>query len=362
MSTNIVELDNHRYDFEKLFTSRLNWNTYNNNFANIEKCGGKILAAGLVNLNAIEIRKGSHQTRAEDYDKSHVARLAQQIDAARLTNIPFVEWCPDVNKFCVLSGHHRIYAMKEMKWDQMPVCVLSFKDAKPKAIWLQRENQHEAAKEHTVKDAIKFIDELKSEGHLNWDTRSVSEEDQIKKEVYDILNEAGYTFGGKYKKDIFAKAFSHFTRSTIAQVDAQESDKAAQAMFNQELNCWKNDTYIISSNDNASRKSLFHAFQKRSEEIYEKGLNPWQLPVYNIKVLTYFPSSYKEKRAFEKQRKDFLHSLKSLNLVGFKSVNVIVEHVVFHPQFRGKRGNNEKDYVHYIWDDKKKDFVKQIGE
>ena len=356
---NVVALEQHNYSFETLFKSKINLNKYKNNFSTIERFKGKVLMGGLTNINNIEISKGSHQTRANDYDVGHVKRLAQQIGADGLTNVPIVEWCSDIEKFCVLSGHHRIYAMKELGYENIPVCVVKFSNHMKKAFWLQWENKHEAAKEHSTKDAEKFICDLRQSGFKSWDSRKPSEEEAIKSEVYAALFEAGYTFGGKSKKDIFVRAFSDFKRSTITTVDSKEADKSALAIFNQPKDKWLGNKYVIASGMDASRKCLMVAARERSEYIYLNKINPYEIPESEVSILTYFPAAYKEKRAFTRQRIDYLEKIKILNVVLLKNINLTVDKIVFQPQFKGKNTDIETAFQHYRWDKNTSNFIKE---
>ena len=343
--------------FKGLFVNEVDYRMYQNNFDSIKEHGGEILSAGMVPFSKIDISRGAHQTRANDYDIGHIKILTQQIRVDGLSRIPIVEWCEDIEKFCVLSGHHRIYALKELNEEAIPVCVANFSNFLKKEFWKQLENQHKAVKPHATQDAVKFIVSLKDNGYKNWNTSK--NKDVVKREVYSTLREAGYKLGGAIENRVFMDAFKRFAKSTITTIAKEEAEKDARTIFNQPKDRWKNDTYVIASGEDASRKCLMVACRTRSEWIYKTNQNLHDIPRGTVNILTYFPKAYKDKNTFEKQRKSYLEKMKILNLIMFRSINLVVEKIYFSPQLKDKKGKKESGYQRYRWDSGKRDFIKE---
>ena len=352
---NLIVLNDGKYVFEDLFVNKINLDRYQNSFDTITEHGGKILSAGMVPFSKIDISRGAHQTRAKDYDIGHIKILTQQIETDGLACIPTVEWCEDIEKFCVLSGHHRIYALKDLNEEKIPIRVVSFSNNLKKEFWKQQENQHKAVKPHTSQDAIKFIIGLKDSGYKSWDTNN--NELVVKTEVYDSLREAGYKLGGGVEYKVFMGAFKKFRKSTVTTVSKEEAEKNAQAIFNQPKDKWKNHSYVIASGEDASRKCLMVASGKRCEYIYKNNLNVYSIPKSTISILTYFPAGYKEKSVLDKTRKSYLEKMKMLNKLLFQGINLTVDKIYFEPQLKDKSGKKEIGYQRYHWDNEKSDFV-----
>jgi hypothetical protein len=101
------------------------------------------------------------------------------------------------------------------------------------------------------------------------------------------------------------------------------------------------------------------ACRARSEWIYKNNINYHDIPKGTVKILTYFTAGYKDKSTFEKQRKSYLEKMKILNRILFRSINLVVETVLFSPQLKDKKGKKESGYQRYCWDSAKRDFVKE---
>jgi len=358
MSTsNLIALNQERHVFEDFFVNKIDLSNYENDFNSIRKYGGQILASGMVPFDKIEINKGTHQTRANDYDIGHIRILQQQIQVDGLACVPIVEWCEDVSKFCVVSGHHRIYALKDLNDEKIPVCVVEFSNEVKKEFWKQQENQHKAVKPHTTQDAVKFIVSLKESGHMNWDTSM--DEETVKRQVYDTLRQAGYKLPGKVEQKIFMDAFKKFRKSTITTVSKDDAEKNAQTIFNQPKDKWKNNNYVIASGEDASRKCLMVACRTRCEYIYKNNINTYSIPKGTVSILTYFPAGYKDKKTFNRSRIAYLEKIKILNKLLFSNINLSVDRVYFEPQLKDKTGKKEVEYQRYYWDSRVQDFKKE---
>ena len=356
--------------FTSLFINTLSLDDYKIDYDSIANHNGEIIAQGWLNSNDIDHAKGLDQTRASDYDKGHLTTLTSQIEADGLSHLPLVEWDPSTEKFIVLSGHHRVKALcniaaaNDQEDALIPVAVLRFPDVFKKRFWLQVENKHEAAKAHTKNDAIKFICDLRADNYQDWNTRT--DENKIKTEVYAALKRAGYTYGGKHRKDIFCSAWNDTARDTIRNIAAANAKSLATAIFNQSNHdTWiksKSDPqgsqeYIISTGQDASRKCLHIAAQELANSIFKSGMSAYQAPLSKLKAFIYFPAAYKEFKDLKKQREDFIQQQTVNNLVYFSAVNMVVSEIVFPPQFKGKKkSQTEEDYIKYGWDFKFKRY------
>ena len=181
----------------------------------------------------------------------------------------------------------------------------------------------------------------------------------MKREVYHTLREAGYKLGGAIENKVFMDAFKRFAKSTITTVPKEEAERDARTIFNQPKDRWKDNTYVIASGEDASRKCLMVACRARSEWIYKTNQNLHDIPRGTVNILTYFPACYKDKNTFEKQRKSYLEKMKILNLIMFRSINLVVEKIYFSPQLKDKKGKKESGYQRYRWDSGKRDFIKE---
>ena len=122
---------------------------------------------------------GNHQTRVKDLDVGHVAVLKDQIITNGLSKVPYVEWSAEDNNYVILSGHHRIASFHSMNTELhgmdettslIPVCVVEFYDIFERALFLQRENtHHEAQKNHSNQDAIRYLQWLRGKNYDSWD-------------------------------------------------------------------------------------------------------------------------------------------------------------------------------------------------
>lgn len=357
--------------FTSLFVTTLSLEDYSNDYDEVTKYNGNIVGSGWVDLSNID-HTGESQTRGSDYDKGHVVVLASQIEADGLSRLPYVEWDQELENFVVLSGHHRIKAMKkiaEAKGQEqilIPVCVLKFKGFFNKKFWLQRENKHEAAKGHCKNDAIKFIIDLREGNYKNWNTRK--DMDNIKNEVYSALTDAGYTYNGRYKKEIYCSAWDDIARDTVRTIAAADATQLAKAIFNGPMNTWSIDrsasdstlisqTYCITTSQDASRKCLHIAGEELAASMYKTRRSIYEAPLSKVKAFIYFPGAYKTFSDFNEQRKQFITQQEINNRIYFSSVNMIVSEIVFPPQFKGKKkSQTEEEYIKYVWNFQSKKF------
>ena len=358
------------YSFSGLFHDHVELNNYKNDFDVLSEHGGVIQEAGHTSLSNIDCF-GENQTRAKDFDKGHVKILANQIKADGLSKIIFVEWNREEERFTILSGHHRVHAFRTNGEDDnkipdeiwVPICVVSFNDKDKKRMWLHKENQHEASKSHTTKDAEKLIRDLKNEGYKNWDTRDFfikkdgkkTPDQTILKEAYDALTQHGYKSGGYGKRKIVIEAFQDGEHDTVMSYVATTADSTAQSIWNQKKDKWESSTYVIASSRDASRKCQQIAVQELARIYCERGQ-------YNIKrnklnMFIYYPGSYQTLEWLNTQRTKFLNQQKINNLLTFRGTNTTVHEVVFAPQFKcSKKKHTENKYIRYRWDYENEEF------
>ena len=336
---------------------------YENNSRDIVESGGTIEGYHIIDEGSLLDFKGG-QVRAKDLDKGNIARIKQEIEARGLKEAAVVMRLG--KEFKTISGHHRIEAKIQISRANgetsahLPVIVVSSNwDEIELDFWKQRENtKHNSSKSHTKDDAIKFIGDLRSKNYRNWANRN--DEENIKREVYDALEKAKYTYQGKHRKDIFIGAFDDVVKKdTVKAVSSSDASRDARTIFNQTKDLWENNVYVVGSSQDASRKCLQIALQERGAAILKGEVNPHISPRGEIKMLVHFPPAYKSKDSLKNQRINYLEDLKSVNILQTSSLNCKIVEVVFPMQFRGRtEQESETKNIRFVWSETENNWNK----
>ena len=96
----------------------------------LSKTNGTLVKEDLLVLpNEVDWEYKDNQTREGDLDKGHLASLSADIKSRGLFNKPIVEFNKASGFYNVVSGHHRISALKsllEKEGDKIPCASVAF--------------------------------------------------------------------------------------------------------------------------------------------------------------------------------------------------------------------------------------------
>jgi len=341
--------------------------TYRVNYDLIDEFNGTVIGYFIVPDHEIS-KIHNHQTRACDIDYSRVERLKIQIGPlySNLKDVPIGEFAPD-GKIKILSGHHRIEAIRQNSHDQgvepeFPMVILKFVCNDDREFFKQRENAHDEAKSHGVLDAIKFLSDMYSRNYQSWQTSQ--SDSNLKSEAYKALSKAGYIFEApRVKSKIFKTVFSDRfeKKDTVVSVNAKAAKKNSHEIFGvDEDGFWnEEDDFILSTSMDASMKSLMHAISDRAAAI-EDGKISIEDNSGEIKIYTHILSAYRTLESLNESRGVYLDRMRRFNKFIGNSTNTAVVQVVFAPQFRSADGSRtEVDNIVWSWDSDRQIFIQQ---
>lgn len=341
--------------------------TYKVNYDLIDEFNGTVIGNFIV--PDYEISKvHNHQTRACDIDYSRIERLKIQIGPlySNLKNVPVGEFAQD-GKIKILSGHHRIEAIRQNSHDQgvepeFPMVILKFVCNNDREFFKQRENAHDEAKSHGKLDAIKFLSDMYSRNYQSWQTSQ--SESNLKSEAYKALSKAGYIFDApRIKNEVFKTVFSDRfkKKDTVVPVNNKTAKKNSHKLFGvDEDGFWnEEDEFILSSSMDASMKSLMHAVSDRATAI-EDGKVSIDDNGGEIKIYTHILRAYRSLESLNESRGVYLDRMRRFNKFIGDSTNTVVVKVAFAPQFRSADGSQtEVNDIIWSWDSDKQIFIQQ---
>ena len=336
----------------------------------------QILGAGYVSSTIID-KIEQNQVRAEDYDKSHVAKLRDEISTGGLDVLPIVSYNPVTGLVEIQDGHHRIKSMiliSQLNGEtkaQLPVLFVEFASDHQKKRFLRRSNNHNSSKSNSKTDWVKHLADIiiDNSNGLNWGSRRDAivsadysdeekqiETEKLRTEVFAELTACGCSHQGRHRAEIFLKAFENLRTSTVRNIDCNNSKRDAKMLFNsRQLEKWDNNRFSFSAGADASRKAV-----KIAEIEWAKMMDSGKVDTFGgemgmINMLTYFPGSYITLEKLNEKRQSFLNSW-TLNNKMFRNSPVRVNKISFEPQFRCNKFS-ETLAISYIWDPSVLKFV-----
>ena len=334
---------------------------------NVKRYNGTVEAEAIeVTWSDIDISNRRNQCRQTDTVEGHVSELAISIFNNGLNIAPTVEWDSSLNKFVVLSGHHRLLAQKKLteqvddkgkpkQLDNFIVHVVKFSNEVGRLDYLHAENQHEPRKKSARNDAVMYLqDHLKlgSFAHLAGDPdRTHNLARALLKNMY-----GGSLSGTSYKAVIAEALGAHAVRvlPSINYEGWEMEDQAKAQWGDATLTSGKNsrgDKCYVLQPYRAYRGVVFGAGLERAMAI---GRNQATNPM-TIKVMTHVrvpTNTRKPEKTLQKTRRTMLDELKYCNTDYAKKTTSIIDEVVFLPQVRGAEKNN----IVYNWNKNAKEF------
>lgn len=343
--------------------------------------GITILGAGVIPSTVID-KIEQNQARAEDYDKSHVAQLRNEISTGGLDTLPAVTYDHETGLVTIADGHHRIKSLILNSLQNgesralIPVLFIEFpsdhsQNFDPKKRFLRRSNNHNSSKSNTKTDWVKHIVDYINDNSngLNWrlrrdnivsgtysDEEKQIETESLRSEVFAELTACGCTHQGKHRTEIFLKAFENLRTSTVRNIECSNSKRDAKMLFNsRQLEKWHNNRFSFSAGADASRKAVKIAEIEWAKMMASGKVNTFSGEMGMINMLTYFPGSYITLEKLNEKRQLFLDNW-TLNNKMFRNSPVRVNKISFEPQFRCNKFS-ETLTINYVWDPDTLEFV-----
>jgi len=307
----------------------------------------------------IDWNSKKNQTRFQMADPGHLSSLASDIDSRGLQQLPTVELDASTGKYLILSGHHRMMAMRRLQsakdpsdWD-FPCTIVSFGNAIQRLKYLQRSNDHVPTKGHGKKDAVFFIQSMRKENYFS----DCSGEDEFKAATYKLLDSYYKRIRGTAKREVFHQAFSDLNLARVRSIQREDATVFVKELWNSEnAFTWKDNVYYCDSEYNNSKKVIIGSLRKRVGQIKE-GLADRDKRG-KIRLLTYFPSKY-DVESLKRQRKDALEEETMMNRIAWHGTCIIVDQVCFAPQVDGPNEISESEVVIYNWNYEDQEFILQ---
>ena len=305
----------------------------------------------------IDWNSKKNQTRFQMADPGHLSSLASDIESRGLQSLPTVELDPSTGKYLILSGHHRMLAMRRLQSDKkttdwnFPCTVVSFDDPVERLKYLQRSNDHVPTKSHGKKDAVFFIQNMRQENYFS----DCTSEDKFRAATYKLLDSYYKRIKGTAKREVFHQAFSDLNLARVRPIQREDAAVFVKDLWNAEnMFTWKNNVYYCDSEYNNSKKVVIGSLRKRVGDIKE-GLADRDKRG-KIRLLTYFPSKY-DVESLKKQREDALEEETMMNRIAWNGTCIIIDQICFAPQVDGPNEISESDVVVYNWNYEDQEFV-----
>ena len=325
----------------------------------LSKTNGTLVKEDLLVLpNEVNWEYKDNQTREGDLDKGHLASLSADIQSRGLLNKPIVEFDKASGLYNVVSGHHRISAIKSLlkkEGDKIPCASVTFSNRVDRESFMQDENHHPPTKPHTIKDAVRFIKNMRSYGYFD---SAQGDIDVLKSKAFSLLEKHYCRLNETRKNDVFHQAFKdrEMTRVlTVLKDDLRNtSDKLKKSIrpFR-----WNHNNYYCTGDTNNIRKSVAVALEARIRDL-DEGRVKVSGSRGKISILTFF--SCKNINDLQEEREKFLKTEALLNKHCWTPGKLIViDEINFMPQIDGKKGVKEKSSITYKWDYSSESFIKQ---
>jgi len=297
----------------------------------------------------LDIEGRSAQTRVEDIDEEHVNKLKNDIKArGRLFDPPVVEWDALSEKFVVVSGHHRLFAMQKLEWDSFPVAAATFPTPWDREEFCQEENNRPPQKNHDQKDAVLYI--RKANKHKRFD-RFNGNKEEIKKECYRLLKKRYASMSrGKHTKVIdesFSWNIDRTKRPTALErkqvINKHMKDVALKEIDYQKKTCvWSTDYSNLQKVYGTMRGKICWEKQRRLDD----GEPAIGGPILTHAVV-YFNSGT-SKAELQQMRKDVRSYYTSMNKFENSDIALMYE-LTFMPQVVEPARDKETEEIRFRW-------------
>ena len=339
-----------------LYGENINVKDYNNDITVFAKYSARYVGTQEFDWDQLEISDRRYQTRVADADKGHIAALAADIESVGLKTLPVVEFDKDRKKYCVLSGFHRMLAMRDLSTHsssgferKYPAIVVEFSDDRSRWDFLQHCNNHRPAKPHGKADAIMYIKTLKKAGGFDHLSKEKDKQDR----VYDLLSKYYPRIRTSSKRDVWEAAFGLDQIKRIKTWTTPELSEEVKKLHSTSYRSGQiaGDVCYVNSDYNSARKAIYVACVNRAVQI-SKGEASKPL---TIKVTTF---AQKSVSCIKEWRQRCLDELTISNtMVWGKTVVGLIEEIVFLHQVLAPSKEAETIPIKYTWNAKCKKFI-----
>jgi len=329
----------------------------------IENYSGKVINKEVkLLISEIDWDDRKNQTRDSDLDRGHIAALQSDIASRGLNNMPLVELDKESALYKVVSGHHRLNALKglindsEFKLDRVPCVSVSFNSIIDREFFMQAQNHHPPTKPHTRKDAVRFVKNMRAFGYFD----SANGNMEIIENKVNILLQSHYCrLKSNSRQDVYHDAFKDMEITRVKTILKPDLKKDAQSLYKSLKSfSWKTGNYLCWGDTNSVRKAIAVALEKRVKMI-DQGVVKTTDPKGKIIVVTHFEA--KDLNTLREQRSQFLHTEGLMNRFAYAPGNlVLINEICFLAQIDGKPGIKEKKAIRYKWNYDTESFIEKI--
>lgn len=214
-----------------------------------------------ISISSIVIHHEHNQSRKVTYIQHHLNDIEAHIAAEGL-NVPVVVEKNENGTILLQSGHHRLEACRRLALEgkrsgKIPAYIATFQSEKARVDFLQRENAHPPAQPHTIEDAVKYLETLKSIGEFS-NLTSEEEDEKAKKALTEHYSH--FTHGRTLNKIIQQWRKGNGTISYRVYTDKERATFASKHHFYQKSGKYdlaKKCFYINADLGNAKKMSAF---------------------------------------------------------------------------------------------------------
>jgi hypothetical protein len=214
-----------------------------------------------ITISSILLRHQRNQSRKVTYIQHHLNDIQAHIAAEDL-NVPIVVEKDDNGTILLQSGHHRLEACRKLadagkRTGKIPAYIATFESEKARVDFLQRENAHPPAQPHTIEDAVKYLETLRSIGEFS-NLTSEQEDEKAKKALTEHYSH--FTHGKTLNKIIQQWRKGNGTISYRVYTDKERATFASKHHFYQKSGKYdraKQCYYINADLGNAKKMSAF---------------------------------------------------------------------------------------------------------
>ncbi len=328
----------------------------------IEKHSGKIINKEVkLLISEIDWEDRRNQTRATDLDRGHLASLQSDIASRGLNNMPLVELDKESALYKIVSGHHRLNALKNLindskfKLDRIPCVSVSFNSAIDREFFMQAQNHHPPTKPHTRKDAVRFIKNMRTLGFFDSANGNM---EIIENKVNTLLQSHYCRLTSTKRQDVYHDAFKDMEITRVKTILKPDLKKKTKSLYESLKSfSWTTGNYLCWGDTNSVRKAIAVALEKRVKMI-DQGTTKATDPKGKIVVVTHF--EVKDIKALKEQRDQFLHTEALMNRFAYAPGNlVLINEICFLAQIDGKTGIKEEKEIRYKWNYDTESFTKK---
>jgi len=299
------------------------------------------------------------QTRRGTHDKGHISALASDISSRGLEIQPMVELNKTSGKYQILSGHHRLFAMRRLQAEnpeeqrEFPCTVVSFQDPISRIKFLQACNDHPPVKGHSIKDAVWFLSRMREEKYFASCSGDVED---IKVKAYGLLTEFYPRVKSVSKRQVFQEAFNNLNLERVVTVQTEDAVDLSEKLWGsaRKLFKWDQDVYYCHSDYMNSKKAIVMALRKRVDDINEGKSR--RAKKGKVRLVTFFPAKY-DVSSLKNQRLQALQEEAMMNNIAWDGSPIVIDQICFAPQINGAKEITEKDCLIYNWDASEGEFA-----